>query len=47
MKHKPDGILVNGSNPAGVAQGVYDHKRKIDVSFTSLNVTSLWANSDF
>ena len=39
MKHKPDGILVNGSNPAGVAQGVYDHKRKIDVSFTSLNVT--------
>ena len=40
MKHKPDGILVNGSNPAGIAaQGVYDHKRKIDVSFTSLNVT--------
>ena len=48
MKHKPDGILVNGSNPADfAAQGVYDHKRKIDVSFTSLNVTSLWANFDF
>ena len=28
MKHKPDGILVNGNNPPGV----YDHKRKIDVS---------------
>lgn len=35
MKHKPDGILVNGSNPAGVAQGVYDHKRKIDLPVNS------------
>ena len=31
IKHKPDGILLNGSNPTP-PQSMYDHKRKIDVS---------------
>ena len=46
MKHKPDGILLNGSNP----QSLYEHtKRKIDVSYlfylhggmTSANISLL------
>ena len=33
MKHKPiDGILMNGGGN-GNSQSMYDHKRKIDVSF--------------
>ena len=30
LKHKPDGILINGNNSQ-----LYDHKRKIEVNYTT------------
>ena len=31
MKHKPDGILINGNNTP-----LYDHKRKIEVTYYNM-----------